>query len=297
MAAASTRLRRVRMTDRLDSSSSESVLKASSRPNGIRPCSPRTSSAATNTTMARTVSTSLRRAGLSGWRGSTASSSGVDGWGTTAWVTGMSSGWSRGHRACAAGLEPPANEASSDRRLLRRARSDLPPHVTHIRATLIAPERCNPAMRSRSSASGGFAAPPCRRLLGCRLLGCRFRCSRLLGGCLLGGRLLGCRFRCRRLLGGRLFGAGSSSWWPSSWRSTSWLPASDFFVAVFSVCSRRACMRFFGHQALDRTLHPLAPERLQLALHRPEVSARVGPFGLLVPVRARRGCRGRRPRR
>ena len=37
MAAASPRLRGVRMTDRLVSCSSESVLKASSRPNGIRP--------------------------------------------------------------------------------------------------------------------------------------------------------------------------------------------------------------------------------------------------------------------
>ena len=55
------RLRRVRMTDRLVSSSSESVLKASSRPNGIRPNGPRTSSAAKNTATARTVNTSLRR--------------------------------------------------------------------------------------------------------------------------------------------------------------------------------------------------------------------------------------------
>ena len=95
------------------------MLKASSRPNGIRPSSPRTSTAATNTTTARTVSTSLRRPLASGWRRKQALSGGGRG-GTTTWVTGMSSGRSRGHRACAAGLDPPANEASSTMRRRRR---------------------------------------------------------------------------------------------------------------------------------------------------------------------------------
>ena len=60
MAAASARLRAVTVTERLDPSSSESVLNATSRPNGIKPSSPTTSSAARSVAPARTFSTTLR---------------------------------------------------------------------------------------------------------------------------------------------------------------------------------------------------------------------------------------------
>ena len=73
IAAARATLRGVRMTDRPVSSSSEPVLKASSRPNGISPIGPRTSTAAKNAATARTVNISLRRQavrpGAAAWSG------------------------------------------------------------------------------------------------------------------------------------------------------------------------------------------------------------------------------------
>ena len=118
MAAANPRLRLVWRTDRTDSGSPESMLKASSTPNGIRPNIPNSgsNSATPNTAAATTVSTTLRRSlGCRTGGENRLVSPAAPGSGTTASAIGMSSGRVTRASGLCVGSNPPANEASSHR--------------------------------------------------------------------------------------------------------------------------------------------------------------------------------------